>query len=146
MGMPDTIARILIDYITHRRLVACAIACLLYRMDHNEWPIDLWQLVPDYLPDVPMDPFSEGDFIQLIVDDHPRVFSVGRDGIDDFGSYEASRDQTLFLCDDPTPRFPLFTNPPKMPLREENGDDEGEVSESEEETEDSGADEDEIEN
>ncbi len=40
-----------------RRATAVTLACQLYRADHGRWPDSLGQLVPEYLPALPADPF-----------------------------------------------------------------------------------------
>ncbi|MGA2496201.1 MAG: hypothetical protein ABSH20_00580 [Tepidisphaeraceae bacterium] len=40
-----------------RRATAVVLACQLYRADHGRWPNALAQLMPEYLPAVPADPF-----------------------------------------------------------------------------------------
>ena len=44
-----------------RRATAVALACQLYRADHGRWPESLGQLVPEYLPALPADPFHADD-------------------------------------------------------------------------------------
>jgi hypothetical protein len=46
--------------VADRRLAAVALAIRLYRADHGDWPRALQQLVPNYLPAVPADPFRPG--------------------------------------------------------------------------------------
>jgi hypothetical protein len=75
-----------------RKLTAAALAARLYRHDHGHWPQSLVQLVPDYLPAVPLDVMSKDDApVQFLLipgglpDGSPRpvVYSVGEDGRDD---------------------------------------------------------------
>ena len=40
-----------------RRAAATALACQVYRADHGQWPQRLDQLVPEFLPAVPRDPY-----------------------------------------------------------------------------------------
>ncbi len=47
--------------LAYRRCLAAALACILYRSDHGRLPASLRDLVPDYLPAVPTDPFGDGD-------------------------------------------------------------------------------------
>ena len=92
------------------RCAAAAIAIKLYEADHGKRPDTLEQLVPDYLPAVPLDPFSTtGEPIkykplgivptvideynqltdeqrsQLALQPYPLLYSVGDDGIDHGG-------------------------------------------------------------
>jgi len=102
-------------YLAERRMAAVALAVRLYRADHaGRWPDSLEQLVPDYLPSVPSDPFAAGGRPLRYLRDSPGwdipptmaaaessyipppgtgpflggpvVYSVGEDGIDDGGS------------------------------------------------------------
>jgi len=76
---------------TDRRAAAIALAIALYRFDHNGiWPGSLEQLVPTYLPSVPLDPLAGNS--QPFKYSGPNaatqrfVYSVGEDGIDNGGS------------------------------------------------------------
>lgn len=76
--------------IATRRLAATALAIHLYDLDHGSLPVSLDQLVPAYLPSVPIDPFSASHApILFAPDEHPRVYSVYIDGSDDHGAAEA---------------------------------------------------------
>ncbi len=46
------------------------IAVHQYRLKHGEWPADLAQLVPEFLPEVPCDPFTDG---ALHLAPHPEI-------------------------------------------------------------------------
>ena len=76
--------------IAKRRLGATALAVRLYALDHDgQLPRTLEALVPRYLPAVPIDPLS-GQAIRYINEaKNPRIYSVGRDGVDDGGKPEA---------------------------------------------------------
>ena len=79
-----------------RRLAAAAVAVRLYRVDHDgKLPPTLADLVPAYLPAVPADPMRpDGGPIGYAPTyappgggpPSPRVYSVGRDGVDDGGA------------------------------------------------------------
>lgn len=70
-----------------RRMAATALAILLYEHDHGRRPATLAELAPEYLPGVPVDPFSpDGAEIRYRADaERPRLYSVGSDGVDDGG-------------------------------------------------------------
>jgi len=69
---------------TQRRLALVALAARLYAADHNDQlPASLDDLVPNYLPAIPMDGMSGKPL--LFKTDPPRVYSVGDDGVDDGG-------------------------------------------------------------
>lgn len=70
-----------------RRMAAIALAIRLYELDHKDRPVDLALLVPDYLPAVPIDPFSpDSGPIRYIHDrDPPILYTVWKDGEDNQG-------------------------------------------------------------
>lgn len=67
-----------------------AIASELFRRDSRRWPRNLGELVPDYLPDVPGDPFTGQPLRYVAKDDELLIYSVGEDSVDNQGhvSYE----------------------------------------------------------
>jgi hypothetical protein len=48
---------------TYRRAALLQIALVMYRRDHGAYPTRLTELVPDYLDQVPLDPFSGQQFV-----------------------------------------------------------------------------------
>jgi hypothetical protein len=75
-----------------RRMSAVSLAAQLYRADHGQWPAALKDLVPTYLPAMPIDPMApDGRPLGYVLvkgglpdgGDRPLVFSVGLDGVDD---------------------------------------------------------------
>ena len=44
----------------HTSLAKGAMALAAYRLERGAYPEELGELVPDYLPDLPLDPFAEG--------------------------------------------------------------------------------------
>lgn len=56
-----------------------------YRRDHGVWPESLEQLLPKYLTELPIDPFTGKPVFYKIVDRHPLIYSVGADRDDDGG-------------------------------------------------------------
>ncbi|HET6250136.1 MAG TPA: hypothetical protein VFE47_20765 [Tepidisphaeraceae bacterium] len=69
---------------TVRRVAALALAMRLYAIDHGgAWPVDLLKLVPSYLQNVPIDPFSpNGAPIGYLPGNPPSLYSVGAGGND----------------------------------------------------------------
>ncbi len=71
---------------TARRVVVAAIALKRFQLKHGKWPETLGELIPEFLPSVPIDPYdgkplkyhpnSDGTFL---------LYSVGEDGKDDGG-------------------------------------------------------------
>jgi hypothetical protein len=102
-----------------RRLSAVALACRLYAVDHDgRLPGKLEDLVPEYLPAVPIDPLAAGGrplgYVSPEKDpEKPRIYSVGPNGIDQGGAepdpklrlkeYEALRDEVRHLRRQPRP-------------------------------------------
>ena len=74
--------------LTNRRLAAAALAARWYATEHGgRLPDSLDALVPRYLPAVPLDPMADARPIGYAPDPaRPRVYSVGRNGVDDAGS------------------------------------------------------------
>lgn len=79
--------------LAHRRAAAVLLALRMYELDHGQLPQRLDQLVPDYLPKVPEDPFTANGLALAYVRDgeRPRVYSVGADGVDDGGDLSQLR-------------------------------------------------------
>jgi hypothetical protein len=103
-GNPDTdgtgAMRLLEHYFkrfAERRIAATALALRWFEIDHDRKPETLAELVPDYLPAVPIDPFSgNGTQIRYAPDARrPCVYSIGANGADDGGACELSNGQLL---------------------------------------------------
>jgi hypothetical protein len=62
-----------------------AVAAERYRLGHGDWPRALADLVPAYLPAVPLDPFDGQPLRYRRTDGGAVVYSVGEDGRDDGG-------------------------------------------------------------
>jgi hypothetical protein len=91
-GSPDHVVKIAFHTRTTCRLAAVALAARLYEADHDgKVPGDLSDLVPAYIPAVPIDPMSGKPL--LYAGDNPRVYSVGDDGVDD-GGFPVDRRRT----------------------------------------------------
>jgi len=73
---------------TERRLLAVALAARLYAVDHDgRMPARLEDLVPTYLPRVPLDAMADASPLRYVADaDDPLVYSVGTNGADDGGN------------------------------------------------------------
>jgi len=74
-----------------RRLAAAALAVWLYRAEHENWPNDLSEVTPEYLPSVPQDPFApdEREIRYVQVGELVKVYSVWVNGTDDGGHVES---------------------------------------------------------
>ena len=67
------------------RMLICDLAIQAYSLAHGRPPAKLGILVPDYLPEVPEDPFSGGTLVYRLTPDGYLLYSVGVDGVDDGG-------------------------------------------------------------
>ncbi len=72
--------------------VLVGIGLELYRREHGDWPGALGELVPGYLPSVPLDRLTGEPVRYLILEDGPVVYSLGVDGDDDGGRPPVDQD------------------------------------------------------
>jgi hypothetical protein len=73
---------------THHALLRCGLAAVAaerYRREHGDWPEALADLVPGYLPAVPLDPFDGEPLRYRRTDGGAVIYSVGEDDRDDGG-------------------------------------------------------------
>jgi len=73
------------DATARRDAADVALAVELYRRKHGYWPKDLAQLVPEFLPVVPVDPFDGKPLRMTVSAEEFKAYSIGRDGTDDGG-------------------------------------------------------------
>ena len=93
-GMTETLAR--------NRTAATAIAVARYRRDHAErCPETSRQLIPQYLPESLMDPYSGGELKYRCDARGYLVYSVGANRKDDGGTWEQHSDLQLFRRGNP---------------------------------------------
>lgn len=80
-----------------RVALPAAIGCQIYRRLHGDWPTRLEELVPDILPDAPIDPLGKvGDLLRLKRDgDDLIIYSVGPNGVDDGAQIDLSTSPLL---------------------------------------------------
>ncbi len=71
------------------RSLDAAIAVELFRRDHGDWPAALNDLVPQYLPAVPVDPFDGKPLRYIVKEPGFVVYSVGEDLVDDQGDVDS---------------------------------------------------------
>ncbi len=83
-----TIIQVFFKYSVRRRMAGTALAIRLYVIDNGHRPEKLSALVPAYLPELPIDPFSTqmGSIRYRLEVARPVLYSVGYDGRDDEGS------------------------------------------------------------
>jgi hypothetical protein len=62
-------------------------AVRLFRHEHGPLPAELDELTPRYLPSVPLDPYSGRPLIYRRLENGYSLYSVGRDGLDDGGTF-----------------------------------------------------------
>ncbi|MCH8053085.1 MAG: hypothetical protein IH895_03420 [Planctomycetes bacterium] len=92
-----------------RRMAAVGLAVWLFEAEHGDWPDRLEQLAPEYLPEVPPDPFAGPDR-RIAYDPYvepPILYSVGANGIDEEGKlpFDLSGPQHWLQAD-----MPYFLN------------------------------------
>jgi hypothetical protein len=122
-------------YLARRRMAATALAIRLFEVDHQRRPDTLAELVPEYLPHVPVDSFSpDGAAIRY----RPRngaalLYSVGVDGIDHQGMIKQGIDGRLLREQsdipfylDGRPKRGSTTAPTSQKAVDENADEEDE--------------------
>ena len=78
------------EVLAFRRMAAVALAMRLFEVDRGKRPAKLADLVGEYLPAVPDDPFvAQPSPIRYVPDPaEPLLYSVNQDGIDDAGRYK----------------------------------------------------------
>lgn len=62
-----------------------------FRLDHGRWPTSLAVLVPNYLPEVPADPYGEGPLHFRRHEQGWTIYSIGPDRQDDGGKLASNR-------------------------------------------------------
>ena len=64
---PDRYLEMRFRVSSERRMAATSLAVQLFRADQGRWPADLTELIPKYLPAVPLDPYKVNDPIGYVV-------------------------------------------------------------------------------
>jgi hypothetical protein len=77
------------------RLLMTDLAVRLYQDEQGRWPIELKELVPRYLPALPIDPFSGEPVRYRSMGEEFLVYSVGYDGKDDGGRFSSRSEANL---------------------------------------------------
>lgn len=67
------------------RLLICELALQLFRAEHDREADRLEDLVPEVLPAVPLDPFTDQPLVYRPTADGPLLYSLGYDRRDDGG-------------------------------------------------------------
>lgn len=68
------------------RSAICAVAAERYRLKHGQWPESLAQLVPEYLKQIPNDPYVGNPILLRRAEDGLILYSVGADKQDNQGN------------------------------------------------------------
>ena len=93
-SLTEWLARYFDPLAADRELLRCAVAVARYRRAHGEaWPGSLADLVPDFLPSVPVDPY-DGKPLRYDAKRH-LLWSAGSDLRDDGGRLPPSADQPV---------------------------------------------------
>jgi hypothetical protein len=71
-------------------LLRTDLALRRFRRTHDRWPARLEELVPGQLPALPLDPWSQQPLVYRTTANGFRLYSVGRNGIDDGGDVTGS--------------------------------------------------------
>ncbi len=71
------------------RCQVAALAVERYRQLHSDWPESLEQLTPDFLAEVPTDPFADEPLLYHQLPDGVVIYSVSSDGVDNGGVVDA---------------------------------------------------------
>jgi hypothetical protein len=84
----------------YRRVVLAALALRCYEAEHGRLPERLDELVPEYLPEVPLDPF-DGEPLRYRADGDaaPRVYSIGPNRRDDGGVADPRSEKSDVVLD-----------------------------------------------
>jgi hypothetical protein len=72
--------------IAHERLLAAELALRCYRSEVGRLPARLDDLIPNFLSNVPLDPFTDRPMIYRPHATNWLLYSIGQDGIDDGGA------------------------------------------------------------
>jgi hypothetical protein len=91
------------------RLLMLDLALRAYHADHGAYPPKLGLLTPQYLAEVPLDPFSEKPFVYRPARQDFVLYSVGGDGVDNGGNFDKKQHQVTqwegYDMDLDTPRW-----------------------------------------
>jgi len=75
------------------RCAATAAAVERYRLAHGDLPSQLADVAPEFIPEIPADPFTGTPLLYKLAEDSCVVYSVGQDGKDDGGvEFESDAD------------------------------------------------------
>lgn len=124
------------------RMAAITLAIRMYETDHGGRPEALAELVPEYLPAVPLDPLAAADRPIGYLPDAPKplLYSVGENGTDDGGSYGLYANGAVDIKQLDLPFFLDGDRPTRRRESADDADDSGETDDESDEVERDGGD------
>lgn len=81
----------------HRKIVDVALAVQRYQFKHGRAPDQLEGLIPEYLPQIPVDPYDGKTLRYLAQDTEVVIYSIGRDNQDDGGQSDNSMEPDIVV-------------------------------------------------
>jgi hypothetical protein len=98
----DKYARMLV-HLEADETISCLEAC---KRERGAYPASLAELVPDYMPDVPQDPWTGKPLVYRLTPERYTLYAVGPNGVDDGGVTEGggSMEPDLVIVPVPPPR------------------------------------------
>ena len=85
---------------TQMHLLIAELAIRAHQLEQGTIPESLAALVPEYLPEMPADPYGDGPLMYRLTDDGYLLYSVGPDGDDDCGELPKDEDDWFNWSDD----------------------------------------------
>ncbi|HQR41070.1 MAG TPA: hypothetical protein PLX97_00270 [Gemmatales bacterium] len=82
------LSKVLTARLTHQAHIdtlRLALACERFRLAKGQWPGSLQMLVPEYVPQVPVDPYTGQPLLYRVLPDGVVIYTVHTDGKDDGG-------------------------------------------------------------
>jgi hypothetical protein len=85
------------EAVARREAMDAMLAARRFQRKQGQWPTTLEQMSPEFLPKIPVDPFA-GTPLRLKVDaDFIRIYSIGRDRLDDGGESDGKAPDVGFV-------------------------------------------------
>jgi hypothetical protein len=98
--------------IAKRRIERMAVAATLFRMKYGAYPATAESMVPEFLPEVPRDPFDNQPLRYVLSNGAATLYSIGRDEIDSTGVTIPGGDDIVFTLNPvPASGTPALTQP-----------------------------------
>lgn len=90
-------------YEAKQRLATIGLALAAYRARHEEYPAELSELVPDYVAEVPLDPYTDAPFVYQLNGTGYILYALGPNLVDDGGIDVSENDFDIILRVDHAP-------------------------------------------